>query len=539
MITGLQALTQKHYQWFFGILLVIIIASFIFAYGPASRLVEGKSPFHESKLFLGYDLDSPDVVRELTQAAGIHFYLKNGYTSYNSDELQNEVVQRIVELKLADELGINMPSDEELGHYLTTLAAFKDAQGLFSRAKYEKLMDSFKAEEGENTLSERLAECWRLDQLEKVFEGGAYYLPESLKREAALRGSSFDVLIASAERPQASATPISEEAARQYFSSHTEAYQTAEKRTGIYYNLPAEKFIDKVETPSDAVLKKYFDKVSLRFVKWQTTENGKTTGEKPTPPTYEEHQAETLALYKEEKAARLAAEAVDAIVSKIYTDKIAPESPAWGELIKASGLTASPVGPVAVDAKTDNLPEEVVSILFSIGTRPYSGAFQSQSSGGFVYLQSVEKPKAQTFEDVRASATADAQKAQDEADFAASSKAVLETLTKAVSSEEFQKSAQNAGWKVEAPKAFLLQAPAEALRRQSKLLQGLITAQAGTVLNSTSTDKALAVFVKAVTLPEFSMTTPSAQEAKEMLDANYGKLRGLSALNEWGMKGSK
>ncbi len=536
MITGLQTFAQKHYQWLFGILLVIIIASFVFAYGPASHLSGQESPWKSNKLFLGYDLQDASVVRELSRDASVGFYLKNGYPAYSQEAFKQLIFERIIALDMANKLGIPAPSAAQLGAYMTTLPAFQDDKGIFSRAKYDSLVEQFADAGGEKFLSSAVSERWRLDQLEDAMSGGSYYLPESLKREAALRSSRYTLEVATLKNTLANTLTVTDEQTRKYFDEHQANYKTAETREGVYYSLPADKFIARVETPSEDALKKYFDKVSFKFLQWQKTdENGNVSGETPKAPTYEEHAEDTLKLYKQEKAARMAAEVVDGVVGKIYSDGIAPNSPAWDELTKSAGLTATPIPAVAADASADGVPADAVEVLFSLDSTAYSGAFQTDDAGAFVLKTNTVLPAAMTFEQAKNSVIADAKAAMAREEFAKSANEAADALKQATSDEDFQKIATDKGWTLSHADAFALSNPPKELQGHIKLLQSLITAQKSVAFAAVDSQSAVAAWVVDVAIPEFSLSNADARQAQTVLDSSCGELLRGTGLGEWGL----
>jgi hypothetical protein len=536
MITGLQTFAQKHYQWLFGILLVIIIASFIFAYGPASNLSHGESPWHENKLFLGYDLQDAAVAREISRDASVGFYLKNGYPAYNQSQFKQLIFERIIALDMANKLGIPNPSTAQLGVYMATLPALQDDQGHFNRAQYDALVEQFADAGGEKFLSAAVAERWRLDQLEDVMGRGAYYLPESLKREAALRSARYTLELATLPNTLADKLSLSDEEVQKYFDAHASDYQSPQTREGIYYELSADKFIARVETPSEDVLKKYFDKISFKFLQWQKTEeNGQVTGEKPQAPTYAEHAEDTLKLYKQEKASRMAAEVVDEVVGKIYADNIAPQSPAWDELTKSAGLVAIAIPASRSSDTVEGVPADAMDVLFSLGSTPYSGAFQTDDAGGFVLLTKTHEPTPMSFEQAKDAVTVAARSAKAQEAFAALANEAANELKKATSVADFEKTAADKGWTASHPEAFALASAPKELQGHIKLLQSLITAQEGAVLAAVDSQSAVAAFVLEVATPEFSLSNEDCRQAQKILDTSCGDIIKDMGLSEWGL----
>lgn len=536
MITNLQTYFQKHYRWMFTFLLVIIVIPFVFAYGPGSRLANARQHAGgEVKNFFGHNLADEAHVQELSRCAAVGAWLKTGNPPYDQNALQALILERIVELNLADRLGVPSPTSEELTAYIATLPAFQTG-GTFSRQKFNEFNDRFVKEENASKeyLMDRIVERWRLDQLSGRLEGACFYLPTTLEREYSLVNAKYGAQVAIYRPALDQALAITDAEAKTYFDSHKAAYNTEEKREGTIYRLKGDKFMAQAPTPTEEQLQKFFDSVSMRFIQWQVKdEKGNITGPtEPKAPSLAEHREETIKLYKQMKAARSAAEIVDAVVQKIYTDKITPSSKAWDELVKASGLEAVALSPLT---KSDShVDEQTLEMLFtrSLTAQPYSEVFQTEEDGRFVLLTKVYPSVPQAYEAVTEKTKADAFLAKQQKDLQEKLAAKVKTLKEAAKTEPFIEAAIKLGFITSTPEPFTLMKPDVTIGTEA-LLKALVSAKIGEVVSDDDGQQATVVLLKERQAPVFDLKGEAAQKLKTQIDQVYRSMGTLSFLNEW------
>ena len=510
---------------------IIMIVPFIFAYGPGSRLagVHGRSA-SRGDLFFGHDLSDDAQVQELTRAAVIGEWLKTGSPPYDSSATKELVLERVVQLALADRMGIPTPAAEQLTAYIAILPVFQGKDGMFSKQKFNEFQEQFLKEGfSKDALADSIVERWRLDQLTDRLGGAVFYLPSTLDREFALINTKYTVKVASFKPDPDNTLTISDPEAENFFSKNKSRYNIEEKREGVIFSLPANDFISRVPAPTDEVLQKFFDQISFRFIQWQVKDDkGKVTGDKPKATTLAEHRDETLKLYKQNKAARIAAETVDTIVQKIYSDKISPDSPAWNELVKASGLKQVPILSGAV---SDEQTQQALGSL-SLGNQPYSEAFETQEDGRFVLLTKIIPSAPQSYESVAAKVKTDALEAKKQEALSKLLVAKKEALKKATKTGKFEEQAAKAGFVVSAPEPFTLDHPATIITSR-EMLKSLLTAESGDVLGTADDKQAIVIILESRQTPIFSLKDPKARDLKKQLESYYKNLATVSYLNEF------
>ncbi len=540
MITAFQKTFQKHARWVFITLLVIMVIPFVFAYAPGSK-ASSLLPRDKGRLFLGHDLSDEAHVRELGRAASLEQWLTLGYPPQSSEEFQRLIFDHIILSNLADSLTIPTPSTQQLSEYIATLPPFLDENGRFSQELFTQLQERFTAQEGfaKEYLGARIAQSWRLSQLFK--NQAAFYLPTSLQREYGLWAAKYTTAVAMLE-PHIEEPTLSQEELTEYFEKHQANYRTPELRSGIAYAIPAGKFLSQISEPSEEQLQRFFDSISFRFIEWQMQQDGKPSAE-PKAPALADHRKETLELYKTQRAARTAAEAVDVIVQKIFKEKIVPGSKAWEELLEASGAQL-----IALDALARDNPdcdENTLNALFEaqLNVQPYSGAFATETDGRFVLLKSVELSKDQPLEAVEETVQADAlaEKKQRVALEAMGKKVedlkstfLAQEMSPDVEGPSFEALAREMGFVVTTPEPFTLSRPALELQRNSqKILRGLLATSEGGFVSDITPKQAVVVWVRAKDIPVFEGGNPEAFLLRGRLESIYKNLQKLSCLGEW------
>jgi len=303
-----------------------------------------------------------------------------------------------------------------------------------------------------------------------------------------------------------------------------------ELREGVIYSLPCEGFVSRVSVPSEAELQKFFDQNSFRFIQWQMKDDkGHSSGKEPKAPVLSEHRDETIKLYKQAKAARMAADMVDTLVGKLYADKIAPDSAAWSQMLNAAGLKKTSIK--TEDALADETSLQALSAL-SLNGRSFSGALQTESDGRFILLTKVTPAHSQEYSAVSQRVKADALDAKRQSEDFKILTAKVDSLKKSFKSGQLDAEASKAGFEVINPDHFTVNEPAKIVS-SSELLQSLVKAKVGDILSAVDSTKAVVIALQERRIPPFNPQGAKAQEVRKQLGAFYKELSELSYLNEY------
>jgi len=543
MITNIQLFFQRHYKWLFGILLVIVAVSFIFAYGPAASMSAKdmvKRPGQESTFF-GYDLSRREVVDQLARETVVGLWLKTGMPPLNPESLQTLILERIIEENIANRLGVPTPSQDNLTGYIATLPVFLDEQGNFSKKRFEEFKGKVAADFGvdEAFLGKQIVLRWRLDQVADTMERSAFILDENLQREYALVQTRYEIVLGTLEGDEEPSSAPTKEEVQAYYDQFANNYRSPELRSGVYYHLSNESFLSQVPEPTDEQLEKYFDKIALRFVQWQVTdENGKVTGGEPKAPVFAEHKEETRQLYKQAKATRAAAEAIDAIVQKIYTDELQPDTAQWNELITASGVEVTKITDLAQDQTPEGVAKKAVDVLFTreLPGRSYSEAFMGEDEGGFVLLTNVEPSGVLSLDEAtKQGLIEDATANKTKKEFQEKIPGILVDMLSFKDADAFEAAAKEKGFEVSRPELFTLSKPSRQINSRD-LLADLSHTPVGEVAQYTGDFNAQIAYVVMREVPQFDEANPEAAKLKQTIERAYKRMNMVSMLDEFSQK---
>lgn len=102
MISWIQSTFQRHLKLVFGVLLAVIIVSFVFTIGASP----GVGPADQQTIkreFFGYNLNSPEDQQRVMGDAGLSASLQVGY-GLEAEQIQNYAFQRVASLEVAKKL---------------------------------------------------------------------------------------------------------------------------------------------------------------------------------------------------------------------------------------------------------------------------------------------------------------------------------------------------------------------------------------------------------------------------------------------------
>ncbi len=521
----------------FMALLVIMIVPFIFAYGPGSRLSGGahRNLFAKTDTFFGYDLSDRNQKEELTRLAEVGAWIKTGSVPSNRAYVDELAWKRIVELALADRLGIPTPTADQLTSYMGSLPVFEGKEGSFSQKKFAEFQDQFlRCGFPKDALTDAVVERWRLDQLTDALGGAVFFLPATLERAYNAAYTQYSTEAFTLKPTFDASLTVSEDEAKQFFSKNKSRYDMPETREGVVYSLPAEKFISQVSAPTESELQKCFDQNILQFVEWQKKDDkGNISGRTPKPPILAEHREETIKLFKQTKAARMAADIVDTVVSKLYSDKMAPGSQAWSELVHASGLKELSIKSGDPVADEDSL--QALSML-SLSGKPFSEAMQTQTDGRFILLTKVIPSHPQEYSAVSSKVKADALDAKRQNENLKVLTAKADGLKKAFKSGHLEAEALKSGFTIIHPETFTMSAPAKIVARRDLndgILEQLVNAKVGEYISQVNPAEAVVVALQEKKAPIFNPQGDKAQELRSQLEDYYRDMVEFSYLNEY------
>ena len=205
-------------------ILIATIVSFVIAFGPGSNIAQGsRERTALTREFFGYNLGSQDDQARLFGDANLSATLQTGYSSLDSNDLQNYALQRAAALHLADEFHIPATTNPEITDFIKGLRAFGGEDGQFDAKRYDSFRDSLKTNPRltESTVRRVLADDVRAQKVKKVIAGPGYVLPADVKTQLDRVDSVWTLGIATVDYASYSRwVPVSDLVLAKYFEEN-------------------------------------------------------------------------------------------------------------------------------------------------------------------------------------------------------------------------------------------------------------------------------------------------------------------------------
>ncbi len=364
MISWIQRTFQQHFRAVFAVLLAVTIISFIFTIGNIPGIGRA-GPRTYSQFFFGHDLSKQGVSESMTGDAALSVQLQAGYMAADSSQLQEYGLQRTAALALAEQLKYPAPTRDELASYIRGLRAFAGPDGQFDANRYAAYRDSIKASNrgAEADVSRVLNDDVRISQLQHLLGGPGYVLPGEVRAQLARADASWTIAVATADfadfKPQ---IPVTDDALKRYYDEKSFNY-TVPPRVGVdYVEYRTSDFLGAV-TLTPAEVRAYYDENPLRFPRpvepkaGADKKAGAPDAAKPSNPDadFAAVRAQVEQALREQRAARLAANAAADLTVAVYEQKLQPHTPAFDKFLADSKLTLKSVPPFEAGAVPSGL----------------------------------------------------------------------------------------------------------------------------------------------------------------------------------------
>lgn len=197
MISNIQNVLQKHYKWLLTILLGVIIVSFVFTYGASSGIsTSGKNRKIE---FYGFNLNSEEDQKTLFQGAELSIFLNTGTPLQTNGQLEQAALSRAILIRLAQDLHIPYPNEQQLVDYIRTIALFQNSQGQFDQELYNQFRRSVENNPklSSDFVREVLSEDYRIKTVQKLLDSPGFVLPEEFAMQLERTSTQWALLVAS------------------------------------------------------------------------------------------------------------------------------------------------------------------------------------------------------------------------------------------------------------------------------------------------------------------------------------------------------
>lgn len=535
MISWIQKNLQQHYRIVFGILLVLIIVSFVFitnassGFGRADQRVRN-TPFFDRNLGVKQD------VEKIYRDAQIAIELQFGMPAGSVPQFDQFALSRYAGLYMANQLRVPEPTKFELEQHIKTLRVFAGENGEFDASRYAE----FRAQLGKNggpsqaDVLRVLADDVRIERVTRLIVGPGYTLPSDVKRELALADTSWTLATATIDRSSftPTITPTESDLTR-FFEENALRYTIPAQVSVRYAAFAADNYQSVLPAPSEQEIRNFYDSNPTRFPVPE-----RKAGELPNPDAdFAAVRADVEKALKNAAAARVASKAADDFAVAIYEKKITANSPELDQLLAQFNVTLKDTPPFSYDnvpAELGRNPAIPAAALRLNAERPVSEAIPTETGSVVLFWQDTIPSRQPDFAEVRDRVSADYIAQQKDVRFAELGRTLrsgIESRMKA--GESFDKAASAAAAaasvKVETktlPAFTLRQPPQDFDPTLYRVLQDLEQGQVSEM--ATAADKGVIAYAQAKTLPDLSDANPQYAELRKRIAQTNASANGYT-----------
>jgi peptidyl-prolyl cis-trans isomerase D len=538
MISWIQRSFQHHFRMVFGVMLVLLIVSFVVSFSPSSGIgrAEGKVM---TRPFFDVNLASQADQQKVIGDAALSINLQAGYMGLENDQLQQYALQRYAALHLADQLHIPDPTPADLTTFVKTLRAFAGDDGQFDAKRYGTFRDSLKTNTrlSEGDVTRVLSDDWRASRVQELLGGPGYVLPSDIKTQLVQSDSTWTIAVATTDYAAfAPAIKPSADDLAKFFNESSLRYEIPPRVVTSYVEYPASSFLSQV-TVSDAEVKASYDANPARFPKPATDPKPAADAKADPAADFAAVRPQVVAALTFERAQRLAVKAASDLAYSLFEGKVA--APALDATLAAHKVTAKPLAPFTREAGPAELgnSQQIAEAAFKLGADQYfSDALPSPNGAVVLFWKETQPSRKPQLAEVRDKVTADYIENEKRRQFVELGKTVhtqLEARLKAGDSFEQAAAAAGSTLKLQAKTLApltLRQPPQDidysvlgALDRMEKgQVSDLLMAQ----------DKGSFVYVIDKKAPDSSETSPAYLAAKAQLSGSIARYNTDSYLQE-------
>ena len=249
MITFFNRLLAKGGSWIMTILLAVIVVAFVFTIGAAPGLTEKERGLGDYDYY-GVDLSpSSKERRKVVERAEMQATMQMGQFLNNPQyaqfagqivgrQTQSNVYDNIPLLKLANQIGIPAPSDEEGKAFIKEQSLFHNSQGKFSSEEYTKFQDRLdtNGNDAKTQFVQAVQEAITVEKIRNVLQGPGTALP--FEATAKVRNDKTDwsvgvAILEAKDDTQENSPPIDDEL-KSLYEETKDTYATDETRKVSY-----------------------------------------------------------------------------------------------------------------------------------------------------------------------------------------------------------------------------------------------------------------------------------------------------------------
>jgi peptidyl-prolyl cis-trans isomerase D len=263
MITPIQDVLQKHHKCLLGILLFVIIVSFVFTIGASPGIWKSKT---KHVCLRGRDLENKSqmesVARDVIYSAAIARH-DIGAVQKNLPKL---MIRRIISLGLADEFKIPNPPEKKLAEYVKTIPAFIDDDGKFSKDLYSSILEALNRTVGSCYFSKLLCENYKIEKVESMLAGDGVVFSEQVFSHLRKVNTEYDFIVATIDGSDIVVDEdVSDAAIEDFYKEYGDFYARPQTYTASMMKFENEDFESEVGDPNDEKLLEFFSENEKEF----------------------------------------------------------------------------------------------------------------------------------------------------------------------------------------------------------------------------------------------------------------------------------
>jgi len=424
MISWIQRTFQHHFRIIFGILLAVIIISFVATIGAGTGIGRPDRTVVDRDFF-GYNLASQADVGRIEHDAALSLELHGVGQNVDQEQLQKYAEVRIAALHLADELHLPAASSTEVQSYIRTLGAFAGADGQFDVKQYDTFRNNPRFDPAD--VLHVLGDDVRVAKVQTLVAGPGYVLPSDVAQMLQQSDTSWTIGTAvidyASYQPAVNPTPAD---LAKFYQDNQFRYQIPARIVATYVDFPADRYAGGV-TVTDAEVRALYDANPARFPK-PASAPAALAAKMPAPVIKADPAADFAAVrpqveaaLKQERARARAARDASDLAYALYQNKVA-SGPALDTFLAARQLTPKPLAPFAQDAappELGNSPDVADAVSKLSADRYFSEAVVTPTGAAIILWQSAQPPRQPLLAEVQAKVRADYIENQKRADFAA------------------------------------------------------------------------------------------------------------------------
>ena len=543
MISWIQRTFQQHFKLLFGVLLVVIIISFVFTIGAAPGV--GRADHSAIRRdFFGYNLNSVEDQQKIMGDAGLSANLQVGY-GLDSEQVQNYAFQRVASLHLAGELRLPAATNNEIADKIKTLRAFLGEDGQFDPKRYASFRDNLKTNPrlNEADIARVIGDDVRAEKVQKLLGGPGYVLSTDVKSQLAKADTTWGLVTAVVDYASFNPEiPQSDADIAKYFEENSFRYEIQPRVAANYVDFPATDYLGQVSF-SDAEVQAYYDSNPSRFPKAPSDPKSLVPLKADGAADFAAVRPQVELALRFERAQRLATKAASDFVFSLYEANATAESPALAKLVAAHKHPLRMLAPFSREsgpAEFGAFASAIAQEAFKLGKdRVYSEALTTNAGAAVLLWKETLPSRKPALLEVRAKVLSDFsenEKRRRFVELGRTLRALIENRLKA--GDTFEKATVAAASGTSA-KIEVKSIPAFTLRNRPQdldfsMLGSLERLEDGQVSDlAIAADKGTFVYVSAKQAPDFSASNPLFAETQNQLAAYTARLGSSSFLSEF------